>query len=155
MESSDERGDRKDGGGITGLARAVLEHREAIEYDLLTKTGHKFDDIGRDLPWAALDSFIKCIGPDSAIMRELYPEQAEWGTVAKTNKILADIFDVLAQINANVVALAEKKPAKTPGKYPRPDKKEPDEKKHFGKGALPPAQLREWFENKRRQKCQR
>ena len=54
---------------MMSLARAVLEHRGAIEYDLLTKTGHNVDDIGRVLPWDALDSFFKHLEPSSALMR--------------------------------------------------------------------------------------
>lgn len=137
------------------LARAVLEHRGAIEYDLLTKTGHSVDDIGRVLPWDALDSFFKHLEPSSALMRELYPDAYEWDSTTKTNKILADIFDIVAQINANVVALAEHKPAKKPKAYPRPGDKKPDEEMHFGKGALPPNELRAWFEEKRKEKCRK
>lgn len=140
---------------MISLARAVLEHREAIEYDLLTQTGHEIDDIGRSLSWDALDSFFRCIGPNSALMRELYPDKAEWGETLKTNKILADIYDSLSQINANIVALAEKKPAKKIKPYPRPDVKRPDEERHFGRDGLPPDKLREWFENKRKQLCQK
>lgn len=140
---------------MIGLARAVLEHREAVEYDLLTKTGHSIDDIGRSLSWDALDSFFRCIEPDSAIMREIYPEKAEWYGTLQTNKILADIFDILAQINANLVGFAERKPAKKPKPYPRPGKKPQEEERHYGRGGLPPAQLREWFEAKRKQLCQK
>ena len=37
---------------------------------------------------------------------------AAWATPLKTNSILADIADELAQINANLVALGSHKPAK-------------------------------------------
>lgn len=140
---------------MIGLARAVLEHREAIEYDLLTKTGHEIDDIGRVLSWDALDSFFKHIGPDSALMQELHPEHAAWAGIPKTNMILADLYDILSQINANLVAVGSGRPAKKPKPYPRPWKNDPDEEKHFGKGALPPEELREWFEQKRAKLCQK
>ena len=140
---------------MIGLARAVLEHRGAIEYDLLTKTGHELDDIGRSLSWDALDFFLQNIETDSALMRELHPEQAEWATIAKTNKILADLYDMIAQINANLVAIGDRSPARKIKKYPRPWAKQPDEEQHYGKGALPPTELRKWFEEKRKKLCQK
>lgn len=82
-------------------------------------------------------------------MRELHPEESAWTTRVKTNAILADIFDMLAQINANLVALGSGRVAKTPKPYPRPVKRKPDNERHFGRGALPPDELRAWFEKKR------
>lgn len=145
----------RQGGGITRLATNVLEHREAVEYDLLTKTGHCIDDIGRSLPWDALDSFFRCLGPDSALMREIHPEQADWAGTLRTNLILVDIWDMLAQINANIVAIGSRRPAKKVKPYPTPWRKLPEEEQHFGKGALPPDELRKWFEEKRKQLCQK
>ena len=137
---------------MISLARVVLDHREAIEHDLLTQTGHEINDIGRTLSWDALDSFFKCIGPDSAIMREIYPEESKWHGTLQTNRILADIWDMLAQINANVVAIAERKPARKPKKYPAPSD---TEELHYGKGALHPDELHAWIENKRKTLCQK
>lgn len=90
-------------------------------------------------------------------MRELFPETATWATTAKTNAILADIFDVLNNINSNLIALGSGKPAKQPPPYPRPgNKQKPNEnEKHFGSGALPANDLRNWFEEKRKQLCQK
>ena len=77
-------------------------------------------------------------------------EKAIWSTRMKTNFILADIYDVLNMINANIVASASRKPAKAPKKYPRPGKKsDEDNIRHFGSGALPPDELRKWMEEKR------
>ena len=91
---------------------------------------------------------------DSVTGQELHPEYAVWATQTKTNVILADIFDVLAQINANLVALSSHKAAKQPKPYPRPVQKDPENVRHFGRGALPPDELRAWFEEKRKEKCQ-
>ena len=82
-------------------------------------------------------------------MQELNPEAATWSTTTKTNAILADIYDVLALINANLIALASKRAAKQPKPYPRPRRKENENERHFGSGALPPDELREWFNRKR------
>ena len=121
-----------------------------MEYDLLTQTGHEINDIGRTLSWDALDSFLHSIGPDSSIGRELYPEQAEWATRVKTNSILADIYDMLALINANYVcAISKNHVFKMPKKYPRPWKNEQENENHIGSGAMPPDELEKWMEEKR------
>ena len=70
---------------------------------------------------------------------------------AKTNAILADIFDVLAQINANLVAMGSHKKAKEPKYYPRPGNEPKKNTKHFGSGALPVDELERWIEEKRRE----
>lgn len=134
---------------MIGLAKQIQEHRGAIEYDLLTKTGHSIDDIGRSLSWDALDSFLSNIGLDSALARELKPDTAAWATTFKTNAILADIIDELAQINSNLVAIGSQKPAKKVKPYPRPWRQEPADGKKIGSGGLPPAELRKWFKKKR------
>ena len=134
---------------MIGLAKHILEQREAIQYDLLKEPGHDFNDLGRTLSWDALDSFLRNVGLDSALARELKPEMAAWATPLKTNTILADIADELAQINANLVALGSHKPAKKVKPYPRPWKLDPSDGKKIGSGGLPPAELRKWFERKR------
>jgi len=80
--------------------------------------------------------------------RELEPEWAQWAGTMKTNAILADIFDLLAMINANICAMGSGKKAKKPKAYNRPGDKD---KQKIGKNALPADQLREWFDNKRKQ----
>lgn len=61
--------------------------------------------------------------------------------------ILADIYDLLAVMNANLVGLASRKPAKKPKRYKRPGI-EDDTKKTIGKGALPVEELHKWIEKK-------
>lgn len=77
------------------------------------------------------------------------PEYYPWGTVAKTNAILADIYDRLVDLNANLVALGEHKKAKKPTYYPRPGATKKEEK-HIGSGALPFAEMDKWIEERRR-----
>ena len=139
-------------GGIVSLAALVTEHSGAIEYDLLTKTGHELQDVGRSLSWGALASFIANVDDNSALTRELNDEYQIWATTIKTNGILADIYDVLSQINANLVALGERKPSKAPKPYPRPGvEKKQDNVKHFG-SAVPRGEFRKWLEKKRRER---
>ena len=110
------------------------------------------DDVGRALSWDALSAFLSQCGPDTALAQELEPEIAPWAGTVKTNALLADIFDILQQINSNLVALAERKKSKKPDKYPRPGQQKDKQKKHYGSGALPPTELHAWIEEKRRKK---
>lgn len=150
MDRSITEGIRQDAGGIISLAKAVNQYRGAIEYDLLTRTGYELKDVGKSITWGALDNFLNHSEPDSALIRELNPELAKWSSVTKTNAILADIYDKLSMINANLIAIAEHKPARKPKPYPRPGE-QPEDKdtRHFGKGALPVNELHEWIERKR------
>ena len=115
----------------------------------MISTGHSLDDVGSGLSWAALGSFLHNLGPDSATARELDPDMAIWSSSAKTNAILADIFDMLAQINANLVAIGSHKTSKKPKPYPRPGDKEKQEKR-IGKNALPANELDLWIAKKRK-----
>lgn len=144
-------------GGIVSLAKVINDHREAISSDLFAITGHQLSDIGKSVSWGTLDTFLRHLPADSAFMRELYPESAPWATTAKTNAILADIFDVLSGINSNLVAIATGKPPREPKRYPRPGVKQQknENERHFGSGALPAKDLRNWFEEKRRRLCQK
>ena len=81
------------------------------------KDGYEIKDVGHSLSWGALHSFISNIEPDSALSRELDPDTYKWNTTVKTNAILADIYDVLALINANLVAIGSRKQAKKPKPY--------------------------------------
>ena len=117
-------------GGMISLARFVTEHYEAIDYDLLTKTGMSLSDVGGRLSWSALYSFITKY-ENGALLRELSPEIALWDTTAKTNVILADIFDMLAAINANLCAKGSGRRPKRPKPYPRP--KSAKEQRKIGK----------------------
>ena len=123
------------------------EHHKALECDLLCK-GYELKDVGRSLSWDALLSFISNLGPDSYVAKEMEPELHDWTTTFKTNKILADIYDMLAMINANLVAFGSKKQAKKPKPYPR--LKQNGDK--YGKNPVAPVQLRNMFVNKRKKR---
>ena len=90
---------------------------------------------------------------DSRLRREIEPEYESWSTRTKTNAILADIYDILSRINSNLVAMASGKPARAIKPYPRPwlKKEEKENERHFGRDPLPPDELREWFEMKRKE----
>lgn len=116
---------------------------------MITSAGYEIDDIGGSLTWGAFGAFIKKLSPDTATYREVHPEIEDWGTRLRTNIILADVYDMLNQINANICAgFSRKKPKKvTP--YKRPWVK--PGKKLGGKGAMPKNKLHEWMEKKRKE----
>jgi hypothetical protein len=116
---------------------------------LITSAGVELEDVGGSLSMGAFSSFLKNQSFDSALWRSTHPDLAEWTSTLKTNLILADIYDLLAQINSNMVGgFSHKKPSKAKP-YPRSWLKKTKEKK-FGKGALPKNKLREWIKNYRR-----
>lgn len=112
------------------------------------RCGYELKDIGRSLTWGALRSFIENIGPESATARSVDPEVYEWSTTTKTNMILADIYDMLALINSNIVAAVTRKHSKKPKFYPRPKDKDNDQ--HFGSDPVSVAELREMYARKRK-----
>ena len=70
----------------------------------------------------------------------------------KTNAILADIYDMLAMINANICALGSGTRARKPKEYPRPND---NDRKQIGKNAVSPEELRAFFDKKRKARKQR
>ena len=86
---------------------------------------------------AALISFINYLPPDSALYREMNPrdELGVWPTRAKTNAILADLFDLIMAVNT-------KKGVK-PKEYPRPKKKQT-----FGRDAVSVDEFWEFWNSK-------
>lgn len=125
-----------------------------MNYDLITQTHYQIEDVGGVLSWDALDSFIKHIGPSSALAHELGYNLEGWDTITKTNALLADIYDMLQVLNRNIVQSSSKKKITekiTP--YPRPGRE--TKKRNLGKGALPANELRAWIEEKRRKKVER
>ena len=112
----------------------------------MTRTNYTLDDVGGTLSWESLRSFIHFLGSDSALARDLN-KQTGWEETLKTNGLLADIYDLLQVVNANLCVMAGgKKKRITP--YPRPGR-EDDNKRKIGKGAMPLNELREWMRSKR------
>ena len=127
------------------LTKFIDEHGEALTYDLMTRTHYTIDDIGGALSWRSLYSFIKFLGTDSALARDL-DKSTGWETTIKTNAILADIYDLLHVINAHLVKVGGGKTKKI-NPYPRPGGDE-DKKRKIGKDAVPVTDLREWIRRK-------
>jgi hypothetical protein len=115
----------------------------------LTQTGHEVDDVGGSLSWRAFSSFLQNLGIESQLGRELQPEVAKWSSIQKTNEILADIYDVLSVINANLIGIGSGKRPKQPKPYPRPGHEEKNTRK-FGRGAVTHDELVAFFDSKRK-----
>ena len=143
MERSQQGSRRPSIGGIISLARFCEDHAEALTYDLITRTSYQLEDVGGALSWSSLKSFIKFLGSDSALAKDLN-KATGWEDTIKTNAILADIFDLLQVINKNIC-----NSKKTIKPYPRPGKEE-DNTRRIGKGsAMPLDDLKEWINRRR------
>lgn len=112
---------------------------------MITSAGIELSDVGGSLTWGAFASLIRKLPTDSATFKELHPEFAEWSSTLKTNVILADIYDVLSQINANLCAVGSRKQPHRIKPYPREWTKQKDK---IGKDALPAPELETWIMDK-------
>lgn len=124
------------------------EYNDSLDYDLLCKTGHSINDVGSTLSWSAMYNFVTHLDEHSALARKISPDAVEWGSITKTNYVLADIFDILSSINYNLCQLAGSKNKHKPKPYPRPYNKE--NKNNFGKGAIPVSDIRNWVKSYRK-----
>ena len=125
----------------------MIEHYEAIEYDLITRTAYTLDDVGGRLSWSALSSFIKNLDTGSALAKDL-DKTTGWENTLQANIILADIDDLLQVTNSLLITMAtqgKKRKRITP--YPRPGKDRNTRK--LGKGAMPLNALSKWMEEMR------
>ena len=118
----------------------MSEHREAVNVDLM-KRGYTLDDVGGVLSWDALGDFISKTEPGSALSYDLDPERAQWAPTDGTNRILADIYDLLAVMNRTLAMMATQKKQKKPEPYPRPGQKK-KEKRHIGTASIPLADVK-------------
>lgn len=85
----------------------------------------------------ALISFIKYMPIDSRLYEDMNPkdERPEWYGRAKTNMILADLFDAFLMVH--------RKKGTTPKPYPRPQAKQ-----GIGREAIPIGEFWEWWYGK-------
>lgn len=89
---------------------------------------------------AALVSFSVHLPPDSATWRETHPREADmamWATTAKTNAILADLFDAYAISHT-------RKGRPKPKPYPRPGV---DRGRSIGSGAIRIRDFDAWWKS--------
>lgn len=102
----------------------------------MTRTGRTLDeymDMGA-AGIAALISFTENLPIDSALYKAMNPkdEFVAWTETAKTNAILADIFDAYVSVHT--------KKGRQPTLYPRPK-----QNRAIGKGAIPVSEFWDWW----------
>jgi hypothetical protein len=103
----------------------------------MTRTGRTLEEY-MDMGAAgkvALISFIENLPIDSALGKAIRPkdEFAAWQQTAKTNTILADIYDILTIVHT--------KKGRNPKLYPRPQ----DRKNIIGSDAIPIGEFWDWW----------
>ena len=126
---------------MIGLALVIRDHAQAFEYDLMTRTGRTLAECAEARGgMAALCSFLRYLPPDSATYRETHPkdETGAWMGAAKTNAILADIYDMYAVTHA--------KKGRRPKPYPRPNA---SARSSIGAGAIPVREFEAWWKSGR------
>lgn len=133
---------------MTSLAVAMRYHESALEYDLMTMTGRtlsEYLDMGHE-GIVALCHFVRHLGLDSKLAREMAGfEAGPFDSGTQTNALLAELFDVLAGINANLVQLSSKSRVKRPKPFPRPWRKD---ESRIGRDPIPVSKFAEWWNSK-------
>lgn len=89
----------------------------------LISSGFTLRDVGDRISWDTLREYLYNASPNSATARKMNPDLSMWASSLKTNALLADIFDVLAMINANICSLGSGQPAKRPPRIEHPGDK--------------------------------
>ena len=136
-------------GGILSLAGiAAGPYKRALDLDLLRYTGHTSDEILEKVGYTAALAVVSSSGPDSALFAARNPELSAWCGRAKTNALLADVFDLLAALNYNYCLANTPKGRRKPQKpkpYPRPGAKQDDDAVRIGRGAIPIKDFDSWW----------
>ena len=125
----------------------MQEHPAALDYDCMTLTGrtlHEYADMG----WQGMSSLahlVRHLGPESMTWRATHEgdELPSWTSRPSTNAILADIYDVIAQLTRLFVIANSKSKPQRPRPYPRPNAR--DKGEVIGKGAIRVADFDSWW----------
>lgn len=146
MGRRDRGGTGGHAGGIAWLCQLIEEHGAALDYDLLTMTRYTLQDVGGALPWGALLHFVQFAPRTSALSRELTPatDTELWADGSATAAILADLYDLLNQMNENLVARSGRRRASHVKPYPRPWAKGQGERV-IGHDPIPIADFEAWW----------
>ena len=104
-------------------------------------------DLGGALSWAALSHFVQHIPRTSALSRELVPKSdaERWADGAATAAILADMYDLLNQLNNNLAARGSGHRARAVKPYPRPWATPQKGSKRIGRDPIPISEFEKWW----------
>lgn len=110
-------------------------------------TRYTLHDVGGALPWGAFLHFLQYVPRTSALSRELNPttDDERWADGHATAAILADMYDLLNQLNENIVASGSRRRATHVKPYPRPWAKGQGERK-FGRDPIPVSEFEAWWD---------
>lgn len=109
----------------------------------MTRVGATLDDVPTRISWRALGNFVGNLGIDSAYVREVEPEVARWVAPESLRPMLADLFDLVAVLNRNVVAASSKHRPRKPKPYPRPGRQ--DKGTVVGRDPIPIKDFDKWW----------
>lgn len=126
----------------------VVEHTEALEYDLMTTTSFTLDDLGERLSFRALSSFVKRLPKTSETWQELNPKYAEfatWESSAIIPQLLATISDQMNWLMWLYSSTKSIKKQPKPKPLKRPGVKETT--KRYGKDPIPISEFNDWWDN--------
>ena len=135
-------------GKIARLARTVDEYGEAIDYDLMTRTGMTLRDWedGR-LDGRSLYRFIVNLDYTSAFFKVRHPDSAKTAAWLDGSAACALIAELIDAVRAGTNVLAYRGTGKRPPKlepYPRPWRKD-ERVQHFGRDAIPVRDFDDWY----------
>lgn len=114
----------------------------------MTMTRYTLQDVGGALPWGALLHFVQFVPRTSALSREMNPttDDERWAQGHATAAILADMYDLLNQLNTNLASRGSgHRPARVKP-YPRPWAKSKGERR-IGRDPIPIADFEAWWES--------
>lgn len=110
-------------------------------------THYQLADVGGALSWGALLHFVSYLPRTSALSQELAPpsDSERWARGEATAAILADIFDAVRALDADVMARGTRRRPRQPKPYPRPWAKGQGERR-IGKDPKPIADFDKWWD---------
>ena len=117
----------------------LVEHAEALDYDLMTRVGVRLRDVPRTIGWDGVLVVTRHLPSDSALVRSMHPEYDGW---SREQMMLADIYDAIREVQWQVAAVLAKSRPRDPQPYPRPwDKRS----MQYGSGAIPVSEFWDWY----------
>lgn len=116
----------------------------------MTRVGVSLYALPAAMSWADLIDFVSYLDASSALVSEVDPELAGWQGDEKVPMLLAHIADLLAGLSYGYTVSHMKKGARKPTPpepIPRPGVEQPKRQQHWGSGAIPMAEFKDWWDN--------